>query len=764
MAYEQFMDQEITNAAGTSTIKLKKGGIAEIVKHEDEDKVGTVYAPGDDAYEFIREQIQGLTNNLLPANQLDGNRTYAVSGNYSYIGNPDGTVDWVSGTARTPSGAIRSASPDNPIKVSKGTAGYNEIVAENFGSPTKLQQQTQPAVDQGDLNKALGPVGGDAAAEEEEVAEATGVAEDGRPGALVTERQRALDKLFRQARRGEISERAAAALRGGMIASGIAVETQRETDTSDLKRGYIDAIVDLQDKMQALEAAEGEQAAKLHTDLMKTVATVVNARMAASGTVSAAKARTFGTEIARLGKEREKLDKAFSMTASDDKNLAANYGKEIRSEIVNARQPDAKLADVTRLLTNLDSRLKQSIAEDKIRIMRQFAIDSGVELDSFLDNYLRTEGANTETVKNIRQYVVEADDKIVESSESYRELRGQAEAMADDIDALGVGEGGQVARLYASLLGIKPGESVISSPEVADELGAVSQSLQDQIDQFNAALEADPTGVSSAQIKEAIMGTSEFEAFKEAVDPTGLQDPDRLFNQYRGQVRRLSRTQEKAAGTGKATRELEREKKAEKGYETETRGQALQKLFFPKKAKPVATAEGVEEVAEAEIAQETPGAEVPAEEAVVDTSTPAAAPTVVEAESPTPRAETEPTIATGAEQRVDQAEKRAGAIRRIMEGTRRRLADILKGKDAGPVPQRYSTGDPDRFKGAITDELDLIGIPAPDRPMPGRISSDLNQDWLKAQNTTPRQAQREREPTTAELEAAALRGPRPLGK
>ena len=176
------------------------------------------------------------------------------------------------------------------------------------------------------------------------------------------------------------------------------------------------------------------------------------------------------------------------------------------------------------------------------------------------------------------------------------------------------------------------------------------------------------------------MGTSEFEAFKEAVDPTGLQDPDRLFNQYRGQVRRLSRAQEKVAGTGKATRELEREKKAGKGYETETRGQALQRLLFPKKAKPVATAEGVEEVAET--AQEAPAVEVATDEAVVDTPapTPTPTPTVVEPESPTPRAEVEPTTATGAGRRADLAERRKAEIQRITENTRQQLADILTGK------------------------------------------------------------------------------------
>ena len=719
MAYEDFVDRIIaTSEAGNRTYRINADGTVTVVDHDIEKMKGQEVRPGDYAYASIRDAIAEMTNGLLPANQLNDNRIYADTGGknpFIYIGNSDGTVDWVRGNTKN-----RSVSPDNAVKgLSSGTA-YDEIVKQNFGSPAQLQQQSQPAVDQGDLNKALGLVVGEEAAEEagEEVAAA---AEEGRPEALVTQRERALDKLYRQARRGEMSKTAAAALRGGMIASGIAVEGQREDDTSDLKRGYIDAIVDLQDKMQKLQTAEGEQARELQDSLMKTVATVVNARMAASGTVSAAKARTFGTEIARLGKEREKLDKAFSMTASNDKNLAANYGKEIRSEIVNARQPDARPGDVTRLLTNLDSRLKQSVAEDKIRIMRQFAIDSGVELDSFLDSYLRMEGANTQVVNNIRQYVVEADDKMLESSERYRELRGQAEALADDIDALGVGEGGQVARLYASLLGIKPGESVISSPEVADELGVVSQSLQDQVDKFNEALEADPTGVSSDQIKQEIMKTSEFEAFKEAVDPTGLQDPDKLFNQYRGQVRRLSRTQERAAGTGKATRELERQKKAEKGYETETRGQALQRLLFPKKAKPVATAEGIKEVAEAEVAQETPEAEVATEEAVIDTPAPAPAPTAVEPESQTPRADTGAATAVKADQREDQAGKRKEALRRISNRARERVAAIVTGKESGPVPQRYIAGDSDPFGGAITDELDLAqeGIPAPRRAMPG---------------------------------------------
>ena len=171
MAYESFLDRIIaTSKAGNRTYRINADGTLTIVDHDIEELKGNVYAPGDAVYAGIRDAIAAMTNDLLPANQLPGNRTYAVSGDYRYIGNPDGTVDWVSGG---------SASPDNPIKVSKGMKGYNAIVAENFGSPAKLQQQTQPAVDQGDLNKALGLVVGEEAAEE--AAEATAVAEDGRP-------------------------------------------------------------------------------------------------------------------------------------------------------------------------------------------------------------------------------------------------------------------------------------------------------------------------------------------------------------------------------------------------------------------------------------------------------------------------------------------------------------------------------------------------------------------------------------------------------
>ncbi len=679
MAYEQFMDQEITNAAGTSTIKLKEGGIAEIVRHEDEDKVGTIYGPGDDAYEFIREQIQGLTNNLLPANQLDGNRTYTVSGNYSYIGNPDGTVDWVSGG---------NASPDNPIKVSKGMTGYNEIVAENFGSPAKLQQQTQPAVDQGDLNKALGPVGGDAAAEEE-VAEATGVAEDGRPEALVTERQRALDKLYRQARRGEISERAAAALRGGMVASGIAVEAQRETDDGRVKQDYIKAITDLNDDLRALKDAEGTALSDLRIKALESATILQKAKIAGNASIDAATQRALAVELDRTLDEQRKLSKHLSIGAMQDTTLANKFGSTVLAQIDAAKRPDGSIdmGQSTTLINNLQNLLGGATDINKVRLAKEFQHSTGMSLEAFAAAYQRELGLEDPQKSNqllsIARSAGTARDTLYKEDAQIREAADQYNRVTDQMRAAGVGGTDQVAGLFGTVYKAVGGEAFLKAPDegAEDALSGASAAIKEQIDKFNAALEADPTGVSSAQIKEAIMGTSEFQDW--AKQFRGVSR-DLLFDNYRKEVKKFSKIQDRALAESKEQRgERQAEKLEEAGYEApQRRGAALQKLFFPKKAKPVATAEGIEEGAEAEVAQETPEAEVATEEAVVDTSTPAAAPaaTVVEAESPTPRAETEPTTATGAERRADLAERRKAEIQRITKDTRQRLADILTGK------------------------------------------------------------------------------------
>ena len=446
--------------------------------------------------------------------------------------------------------------------------------------------------------------------------------------------------------------------------------------------------------MKALESAEGTALSDLRVKALESATTLQKAKIAGNASIDAATQKALAVELDRTLEEQRKLSKHLSIGAMQDTTLANKFGSNILSKIDAAKRPDGSLdmSQTTGLINDLQSLLGGATDINKVRLAKEFEHSTGMSLEGFAAAYQRQLGLEDQQGSNNLLSIVRsaktARDTLYKEDAQIREAADQYNRVTDQMRAAGVGGTGQVAPLFTTIFTAVGGAAFLQAPDegAEDALSGASAAIKEQIDKFNAALEADPTGVSSAKIKEAIMGTSEFEAFKETVDPTGLQDPDKLFNQYRGQVRRLSRTQEKAAGTGKATRKLEREKKAEKGYETETRGQALQRLLFPKKAKPAATAEEIEKSAKAEAAQEPPEAEVATEEAVVDTSTPApapaaaAAPTGGEAESPTPRAETEPTIATGAERRAEQAEKRKKELRRIAGNVRDRVAEIVTGK------------------------------------------------------------------------------------